>query len=454
VIAFKTDVHRCLAASIGAVAVLSAAGCGGKEEAAPEVARHGWGDAAPVVVVERTSGGARFTDEVEPNDEPGQAADLVPPAGIEGTFGTPGDADLFKVAVDRAGGLRAVLDAVPGVDTVVQILDAKGEVVVHGDNGGANVAEGLPNAPVEPGTYYVKVVEFVKKKPKAGDAEAAGKAARAPAPYRLTVTYAEPPGIGEEREPNGNPEDALPLAPGGSVEGYIGWRRDNDWWSVDPASMLSLEALDIDIASPKQVKLTVRVLDAKGNTVLVREARGRGQDLAVRGWKASGLHRILLSGRYSSHDRRYAISTRKRALEGDDEVEPNDAAGTANPLAVETGALDGKRSAHATVGDQDWFALPVGSASVGYNIDVSPSPGLDVDAAVVRADGTAIRESANAASGATEKLLSVPVGAGERLYLRVTPRPRGASAAADAVYTVRWSTTAYTTAPPPAPPAP
>ncbi len=184
----------------------TAAGCGGKDEVVPEVARHGWGDAAPVVIVERTSG-VDFADEQEPNDSPAQAMALELPAGVAGTFAAHGEADLFKLVVDRTGGLQVEIAAVEGTDTVVEILDSEGEVLVHADNGGANVAAGVPNAPIEPGTYFVKVSELVKKRRR-------GKAAPVPTeprPYRLTASYAPAPLDNEEREPNGSPDKAAPV---------------------------------------------------------------------------------------------------------------------------------------------------------------------------------------------------------------------------------------------------
>src|SRR5690606_22347059 len=120
-----------------------------------------------------------------------------------------GDADYYRLDVDKAGVLQAMLSGVDGQDLTLELIDSTGVSLGKSDRGGARVKEGIPNARILPGRYTLIVRQLVPKKKKAarrkkgrGKKSQAVEEAPAPAPvYELAVQLVTPP-AGAEREPD------------------------------------------------------------------------------------------------------------------------------------------------------------------------------------------------------------------------------------------------------------
>ncbi|RMH44209.1 MAG: hypothetical protein D6689_03030 [Deltaproteobacteria bacterium] len=399
-------------------------------------------DAGPgVVIVKRTAGGVRLAEEVEPNDAAGHGQPLSPPGGVTATLASAADVDRVAVAADRAGWLAVAAAAPEGIDLVVELVGPGGALLARSDRGGAGVAEGMPNYPVEPGRYEVVVREYAPKRRR----RKAPRTTPSP-PYTLAVRWAPEPTELFEREPNAAERYARPVAIGGEVRGYIGWEGDKDRWLVPIDGAEPDEAVDIDVDGVDGVALQVAVSRA-GSPVLQR-AGAPGQALAIRSLalEAAGESpaplALALTGKRSSFDEPYALRVSIRPLPYDAEAEPNDAPAQATPLAVEPGRSAGARRGALTPGDVDLYAVPVADARQQLDVAVEPaSPGLDVAVALVLADGTVLGEADAGGPGAPDKLAGAGILPGARAFVRVQRKPGDASAADDVApgYTVRWS---------------
>jgi hypothetical protein len=414
-------------------ALLLVAGCGDRNASRIERSEDA---GAGVVIVKRTTGGVRLEVEVPPNDESGAAMSVPVPGGVTGHLDGAADVDRYRVTLAEPGWLSVVVEGIEGVDLVVEVAGADGVVVAHCDNGPALVSEGIPNVALDAGAHDVIVREFTNKKatPREGESP----------PYQLTIRPVPEPTDAREREPNDEPDQARPVLLGGEVQGYVGWRRDVDYWSVPTDDLGDDDALDIDIDGEPGVELHVDVL--RGVDKLATRDGARGQALAVRGLRpGAGSDEPLLvaiTGRRSSFDEPYAMRVNKRQLRFDEEAEPNDAIATATPLAVEPGSPAGARTGTLTPGDVDVYAVPVAPARQSLSVTVEPrSPSLDVVVSVIASTGDALAEADAADKGGVEKLDGVGVVPNARAYVRVA-RKAGKDDGADdiaAAYSLRWS---------------
>lgn len=388
---------------------------------------------AGVVIVRRTTDGVRLEQEVEPNDEAAAAMHVPVPGGVTGTLNGAADVDRYGVKVETPGWLNVVVEGVPGVDLVIELVGADDKLLAHADSGPAEVSEGFPNYPVEPGEYAVVIREFTKKKrkPRKGESE----------PYTLTMKWQAEPTEARETEPNAAADKAKPVIIGGEVQGFVGWRADKDTWLIPVEGEYSVD-IDIDPVEGVDLKATV----SRGKKVLVTRSGARGQGLAVRGLLVGhGEEPLLLSitSRRSSFDEAYAIRVVLRELAFDAEAEPNDSAGAATALAVEPGSPAGARKGYLTPGDTDFFAIPVAPARQTLSVSVEPgSTTLDIAVSVVTDAGDVIAEVDAGGKGAAEKLEGAGIVANARTFLRVVRKPSKKHPDADdvaAAYTVRWS---------------
>jgi hypothetical protein len=400
---------------------VAASACGGKKDR-PRLERH---DGAAAVVVVDQRGGVRLRPEVEPNDSDDTAMALPLPGGGSGELDGETDVDRYVVTVDQAGYVRATLSGIEGADLVLEIGAAGAKPIAVSDIGGALVDEGVPNLPVSAGRYVLAVREFVPKRRKPG---AEPRTGRSPA-YGLTVALFEP-SAATEREPDDDLDTALPLALGGEVEGYVGWRGDVDVWTIPLEGFGPDDGLDVDVDGVAPVELRARIVDAAGATLLERRG-GRGEALAVRGWMpgdaADARYALVLDGRRSAFDRAYRVRAARRLIAIDEEIEPNDAPVSATPLAAEPGSPAGQRRGYLVRGDTDYYAVPAVVEPSGLALSVDRA----VEVSVVDGAGAVLAAPTREVAG-----LRVALPAGVRAFVVLT-RDGGDEVAR--AYTLRWS---------------
>src|SRR6185436_14545476 len=113
------------------------------------------------------------------------------------------DVDHYRIDVTQAGALSVMVAGLEGLDVVLEIEDASGNVIARSDRGGARIREGVPNLGVTPGRYTAVVQA---KKPAPPKKKPPKRAAPEPAkpfggPYEITVSMVAP-GAGAEHEPD------------------------------------------------------------------------------------------------------------------------------------------------------------------------------------------------------------------------------------------------------------
>jgi len=417
------------------------------------------GDAGPaVVIVDRGASGVELVGEKEPNDDTPQP--LALPGGVKGAIDKAGDVDRFELEASQAGTLAVKLSAVADADLALELQDSAGTRLALSDNGPAGTAEGFPDFVVQPGHYRVVITEFVKKPPPAkkkakakAKAKAAKGAAPAPdaapelptgrtapsAPYTLEATLGPLPVEGEEIEPNDTAAFASPLALPGSGRGFVGWRKDKDYWKVPLSGVGEDEALSIDVDGVADVALRVAVLD--GTEAVLLERQGKAGDavslknVAVRAGEPHYYVTVAATAR-GNPDEKYEIRASSAPLELDEETEPNDKPSTAGPLA-DIPSDGGTRVGFLGKGDVDMYKLDPADGPRELHLTVEPPPGVDVVLSVVDASGAPVAASADAGgSGAPEKLQGVPVAPKAVLYVKLTAKSGGEGGER---YRLRWS---------------
>ena len=418
------------------------------------------GSAAPVEILTGSLvdaghlGPGPNADEIEPNDGDEVATPLAIGGTARGKLDSETDVDYYRIDVDKAGTLQAMLTGVDGQDLSLELVESSGTSIAKSDRGGVRVKEGIPNAGVTPGKYDLIVRQVPKKKkppPKpakgrkgAAPATTAGTgsdavAAAANAPvYELTVVMITPDRTAEH-EPDDDQGQANDLIVGDNATGYIGWSNDKDVWKLSVETLSAKNALDIQVSSIEGVALELEIADGVGNLLATRKAP-RGAPLIVRSLMpvipdgAPPFHYVTIKGNTSNPETAYSLHATAHVVNTDEEVEPND-------LVDKPAEMNPERTVvHATwtPGDVDCFALQPATAERTVDITVDTS---DIDLAVeLLADGKVIGASNKGGKGVAEKL-SVKVPPNVKPVIRV--KNPDANSTADAKYdlTVQEATT-------------
>ena len=393
--------------------------------------RHRDKDAGPAVVVVDKAGHTELpqSDEKEPNDAKSGGQVIVVPAAVRGQLDPPGDWDVFVVKVPKAGTLSVKLSAVDGVDMALEVQAEDGELLVTSDNGGVKVAEAIPNLFVQPSPYRIVVHTAPPKKERAPKGRTKGKpdagiviAAPPIVVYLLEVSIGPVPAAGQEREMNDEAAFAEDLPLGGTGQGYLGWRRDADLWKIPLAEVQDDESLSVDVDGIPEVALRVAVVGEDGKARL--ERRGKtGEAVALRGLgaRAGEPHLyVSISGDRSSEEP-YTVRAQAGGREPDDELEPNDAIATANPLVATRTGDSGQRTGTIGRGDVDLYRLEPAPVARLLTLRIDPPSGADVDLVVLGGDGkSALSGLASAGKrGQAESLPQVPIAAHQTAFVKV-----------------------------------
>jgi len=385
-------------------------------------------DGASVVVVTDESGGdVDFAVEKEPNETVATATALS--FGESGTAGVKAElelpdskghaADVFKLTIPPPPVL--VAEATPAADggdagdggavpvlrrrlSVVltgeaaglslDALDDRGAVLMS-DSTGVGEEAGFPNWSVLPGTYFVRVRPTVVSKTQRGAGGArlsgvGGTTGMAPPaeakPYRMTLRLSTPE-PGDESEPNGKATLAQPATADDEIAGYFGSRRDEDWYRVSLAGIPEGNLLSLDLSPVPGVAGGLALYDASEHRLIDR--RGRKEEaLALRdlAWPqgAASVYVVVRAEAGKSASERYRLRIRNQPSSPETEVEPNDDAAHALPLA------EGTSQGTLGHGDVDVYRFKVEEARIAA-LDVVPPERVDVKVDVIReGQGTAV----------------------------------------------------------------
>lgn len=420
--------------------VVTACGKSADEDDEPKLS-HRSRDAGPAVVyVDRTqTGGLAPIEEKEPNSRTSPQS-LSLPAAVSGRIDTADDWDVYEVNLAKAGTLSLRLTAVDDADLILEVSDGSGDVLAISDNGPAKTAEGLPNVFAQPGTYHIAVHEFVKAPAKKREKAPPPRTARS-GTYILTVELFPVPEPGEERERNDQAAFADELQLGAAGRGFVGWRKDVDYWKIALEGMRPDEVLSVEVSALPGVALRLALVDASGKILVERKGR-TAQPLSLGSVAIPAKTPFVfaaVSGDAPNFEERYTIQARVRAAQLDEESEPNDTPETASPLGDVPGADSGARVGTLAGTDVDVYRLDPAPAARALSVTVEPPAGLDVELTLLGAGGKALLGPVDVAKkGGAEKIVGAEVPAGATVYVRV--RPKGG--AATEPYRLKWSTTA------------
>jgi hypothetical protein len=395
-------------------------------------------DGAAVVVVSPDSGGnvepgVTYAAEVEPNGTVATAQKLdlgaSPVLGVSAHLdgvGKAKDVDVYQVVVPP---LAAAAPAAPGdaspaapparrrlsaevrpeapLAVTVEALDDAGQPLAAATGGQPGEPEGIPSLAVTPGTYYLRI-----KSPSSSSSSSPSSSS-----YRLVVRLL-PLDTGEEIEPNGKSALATDLPLPGEVVGYFGWRKDQDWYRVPLAGVAEGSVLSADLEPVPGVAASLVVLDSVERKLT--EAHGRKDErVAVRNVRlpAGEPHLFLVaradSGR--SLDVRYNLRARTELPKAGGELEPNDDAAHANPIA------DGTVTGYIARGDVDVYRYTAAAAEpMELDVEAAPPERVDLKLEVIREpDGLLLLRADSGKRHEPERLANLYAPAGGALLIRI-----------------------------------
>ncbi|HTB59927.1 MAG TPA: hypothetical protein VLC06_18775 [Polyangia bacterium] len=359
--------------------------------------------AAVVVAPDTQDDGIATVPEVEPNNTLATAQPLTvtvaSPAAVAGSLVPPAsgkrDLDLFRVDVPGPDGgaapsgdagaeappprflLRADLRPLaPTLATTLEVLDATGHLLVAA-NGQPGEAIAIPNLAVRGGSLYLRV-------------RAAGPEVST-AGYRLVV-HLGPFDAGAEIEPNGDAAHATLLAPGGEAVGYLGWRRDQDWYRLPTAGLAEGSVLSVDLDPLPEVAASLQLYGADAHKLT--EARGRkGERVVLRNVRIAPadpfVFVVVRADVGFSADARYNLRPRTDLPKAGTEAEPNDDQAHAQTIA------DGTVLGYLARGDVDFFRYSTDGMAL-LDLEVTPPERGGVEVEITREDNTLL---ARATSG-------------------------------------------------------
>lgn len=206
-----------------------------------------------------------------------------------------------------------------------------------------------------------------------------------------------------EREPNDRPDQATPLAGSSVVTAALSPepnKPDEDWYVLSSASPRSV---DLTVTGVPGTDVVLEVMDADRNRLALvnSEGEGKGERLPNLGLDGKALVRISSAKKGSGGA--YTLTAEYAERVSGFEVEPNDRAVDATPLALE--AMASGFVGHA--GDEDWYRieLPVTPGAEGLpgagGVPPAPTGEGSADAGGAAAGGTTAGELAGGAGSET-----------------------------------------------------
>ncbi|MGB5810929.1 MAG: serine/threonine-protein kinase [Polyangiales bacterium] len=223
---------------------------------------------------------ASAPSEREPNHSVKRANKLKLATPTEGYLGQrldseTGDVDLFLLSHQGPGTGTASIEVspIPNMDIVVELLRPElGDPIVIADSRGLGEGEGLPNIPLEPGTYVLRVREHSREEglPTENVSDA----------YTVRWEFRDAD-AGFETERNDSLELAESLPLGAERRGWIGWSGDVDTYCVGE----SADAVVAQVSGLEEVDLIVRVVDRQSERSRKIDDNGVGRGETSKTWR-------------------------------------------------------------------------------------------------------------------------------------------------------------------------
>jgi hypothetical protein len=290
---------------------------------------------------------AQVKTEVEPNDTREQAQEIRVGENVEGFFQVAQDSDFFKFTLEGPGKtvIKVDLSAVPGVFVYLRLYDEQGKEIWL-ETGSDPLS--IFNLALPRGTYFVA---------------AWGNPANVQNKYVLAVKNVGPWKEGQEAEPNNDIAAATEIRLGQSVEGYVHFGPDSDYYKlvIDQPGKNSLQ---VDLSGVPSVRSMIRILGPDQKLLWETYNLSHGGPASIPYFTVTeGVYYLIVQGSPKNTAVPYVLSTRILGpwQEGQ-EAEPNHQKEWANPIKLDTPILGRVNNPN----DVDWYILEV------------PPPGLDI----------------------------------------------------------------------------
>jgi hypothetical protein len=370
--------------------------------------------------------------EVEPNND-SKTAQALPVNVVNGQLAALDDVDMYSLTTAQAGSFEVA--AASASDLVVEVRDASGTSIAKSDRGGAGISEGMPNLAVDKGKYVVVVTTFRKNdaktkkspnaKPQTKPTSALPVQAFSPIQYELRAVFVANPTkavSGIEVEPNFDAGTASDLFVGEAATGFVGWTNDVDMWKISVEGLAAKNALDIELSAVEGITPSLKIFDAVGRPVLVRQGvKSRALTVSsfvpVNNTNVPPFYFVSVSAERSNPIAPYRLSVVARVVASDDEIEPNDSNQVAQPLAI-----GDKVRATLQLGDVDSFVIAAAPVSRRIAVTIAPSQGSDVLGEIVIAN-QATTEFNHQGAGGAESVV-VDIAAGSEAFIHVHGNPK------------------------------
>ena len=343
-------------------------------------------DGAAVVVAPENKGESEIAAvaEIEPNDTVSKAQRLLltpaAPAAVTAAIGWPvkgkADVDTYRIGAPGPDGdaapppvpvpdgavvvqprpqsmARVEVTPEAGVALKIEVLDAMGRTVLTA--GGADPGQPvvIPNLPITAAMPFVRVRRVAQ--------------GEAPGSYRI-VARAQLLEAGAEIEPDDATAQANELPVPGEAIGFLGWRRDQDYYRLPTAGLAEGSVIAADLDPIPNVSSRLALVDATGKKL--SEARGRrGERVALRNVAVppgtAALFLVASADFGWSADQRYDLRVNAELPKAGAEAEPNDDA--AHAQVVTDGTIQG----YLARGDVDVFRYTV-TAPITLTVEIAP----------------------------------------------------------------------------------
>jgi serine/threonine-protein kinase len=223
---------------------------------------------------------ARGLSEGEPNHTAKNATRLPENTEMEAYLGQrvnedSGDVDLFEMEHMGTRRLAAdiIVSSIPNMDVVVELLrPGQEEPLVVADSRRLGQGERLPNVPIEPGSYLIRVRER--------RVEGELPTENVSDEYHVRWRFLADDGT-FERETNDSLELAEPLSLGTERRGWIGWRGDVDTYCLSE----NAERVVAQVSALAEVDLVLRVVDRRTDRSGKYDAKGAGRGETSKTWR-------------------------------------------------------------------------------------------------------------------------------------------------------------------------
>jgi len=254
---------------------------------------------------------SRGPSEKEPNHSVKNATRLLEDTEMEAHLGQrlsedSSDVDLFQIQHlgSERGAAELEVTAIPNMDVLVELLTPdQDEPMIVADSGGLGQGERLPNVPLEPGKYLIRVREQRIE----GELPTENVSDEYYVRWRLLEDDAA-----FEREPNDSLELAEPLRLGTERRAWIGWAGDVDTFCLDAAA----ESVVAQVSALGEVDLVLRVVDRRTDRSGKYDDKGVGRGETSKTWRNAEAGKFCVevsadsrdeSGRVAHPDETYGV---------------------------------------------------------------------------------------------------------------------------------------------------